>query len=95
MRTLAHGIKVTDAALTQIVVRAAETVDGVKVRRPRRHLEVDLAAGDARVTLDLAVQYGLVLPEAAREVQARVAEALGTMCAVNVRSVDVNVEAVG
>ena len=95
MKTLANGIKVTDSALTQIVLRAAETVDGVKVRHPRRHLEIDLAAGDARVTLDVSVEYGRVLPEAARAVQQRVADALGTMCGVNVRSVDVNVEAVG
>jgi uncharacterized alkaline shock family protein YloU len=94
MRTLADGIRVTDAALTQIVVRAAESVDGVKVRRPRRHLDVDIAAGDARVSLDLSVAYGRVLPDAAREVQSRVADALGTMCGVSVRSVDVNVEAV-
>jgi len=94
MRTLADGIRVTDAALTQIVVRAAESVDGVKVRRPRRHLDVDIAAGDARVSLDLSVAYGRVLPDAAREVQNRVADALGTMCGVSVRSVDVNVEAV-
>ncbi|HET8529421.1 MAG TPA: Asp23/Gls24 family envelope stress response protein [Gaiellaceae bacterium] len=94
MRTLAEGIRVTDAALTQIVVRAAESVEGVKVRRPRRHLQVDVAAGDARVSLDLSVAYGRVLPDAAREVQHRVADALGTMCGVSVRSVDVNVEAV-
>jgi len=94
MRTLADGVRVTDAALTQIVVRAAESVDGVKVRRPRRHLDVDIAAGDARVSLDLSVAYGRVLPDAAREVQNRVADALGTMCGVSVRSVDVNVEAV-
>jgi uncharacterized alkaline shock family protein YloU len=95
MKTLANGIRVTDSALTQIVVRSAETVEGVKVRRPRRHLDVDLAAGDARVSLDLTVEYGCVLPDAARAVQQRVADALGTMCGVNVRSVDVNVEAVG
>jgi uncharacterized alkaline shock family protein YloU len=94
MKTLAGGIKVTDSALTQIVVRAAETVEGVKVRRPRRHLDVDLAAGDARVTLDLTVAHGRVLPATARAVQQRVADALGTMCGVNVRSVDVNIEAI-
>ena len=94
MRTLAGGTRITDAALSQIVVRAAESVDGVKVRRPRRHLDVDIAAGDARVSLDLSVAYGRVLPDAAREVQNRVADALGTMCGVSVRSVDVNVEAV-
>jgi uncharacterized alkaline shock family protein YloU len=92
MRTLADGTRITDAALTQIVVRAAETVDGVKVKRPRRHLDVDLAAGDVRVELDVTVAYGHVLPEAARAVQERVADALGRMLAVQVGSVDVSVE---
>jgi uncharacterized alkaline shock family protein YloU len=95
MKTLVDGIKITDSALTQIVIRAAETVDGVKVLRPRRHLDIDLAAGDARVQLDVKIAYGQVLPEAAQAVQERVADALGTMCGVNVRSVDVNVEDVG
>jgi uncharacterized alkaline shock family protein YloU len=94
MKTLANGIKVTDSALTQIVVRAAEQVDGVRISRPRRHLDIDIAAGDARVTLELNVVYGRVIPDAAREVQQRVADALAAMCGLNVRSVDVNVEAV-
>jgi uncharacterized alkaline shock family protein YloU len=92
MRTLADGIKITDSALTQIVVRAAEQVEGVRVKRPRRHLEIDLAAGEARVQLDVTVAYGRVLPEAARAVQDRVAAALGTMLDVGIRSIDVNVQ---
>ena len=94
MKTLGDGTKVTDSAVTHIVVRAAETVEGVKVKRPRRHLDVDLAAGDARVQLGLTVAYGHVLPEAARAVQSRVAEALGTMLAVRVRSVDIDIKGV-
>jgi len=92
MRTLAPGVRVTDAALTQIVVQAAQAVDGARVRRPRRHLDVALADGEARVSLELAVAYGRVLPEVARDVQQRVADALGTMCAVTVIAVDVSVE---
>ena len=92
MKTLADGVKVTDSALAQIVIRAAETVDGVKVKRPRRHLDGDVAAGEARVALDLSIEYGHVLPDAAQAVQRRVTEALGTMCGLTVRSVDVNVE---
>jgi uncharacterized alkaline shock family protein YloU len=95
VKTLSGGVKVTDAVLTQIVVRAAETVGGVKVKRPKRHLEVDLAAGEARVSLDLTIRHGTVIPEAARAVQDRVADALGTMLDVRVRSVDVNVAGVG
>jgi uncharacterized alkaline shock family protein YloU len=92
MKTLAPGVKVTDSALTQIVVRAAERGDGVRVRRPRRHLDVEVAAGSAHVALELSVTYGSVLPEVARGVQERVAAALGTMCAVTVTGVDVSIE---
>lgn len=94
MRTLGDGIRLTDRSLTQIVVRAAEAVDGVKVKRPRRHLDVELAAGEARVSLDLTVANGQVIPDAARAVQDGVAAALGTMCGVHVRNVDVNVAGV-
>jgi uncharacterized alkaline shock family protein YloU len=92
VKTLAEGVRVTDAAIATIVVRAAETVEGVHVKRPRRHLDVDVAGGEARVALDLSVEYGHVLPDAAQAVQRRVADALGTMCGLTVRSVDVNVE---
>ncbi len=92
MKTLAPGVKVTDSALTQIVVRAAEQGGGVRARRPRRHLDVEVADGSARVALELAVTYGHVLPDVARGVQERVADALGTMCAVTVTGVDVSIE---
>ena len=92
MKTLAPGIRVTESALTQIVVRSAEQVEGVRVRRPRRHLDVQIGDGSARVALELAVAYGRVLPDAAREVQERVAAALGTMCEVTVTGVDVSIE---
>ena len=92
MRTLAPGIRVTDAALTQIVVRAAQDVEGARVRRPRRHLEIEIDDGSARVALELTVDFGRVLPEVARDVQASVAAALGTMCSVTVSAVDVSIE---
>lgn len=96
MRTLVEGaagsVRITDAALTQIVVRAAESVPGTRVRRPRRHLDVELGAARVRVELELAVAYGRVLPDVARNVQERVAEALHTMCGVEVTAVDVAVE---
>jgi uncharacterized alkaline shock family protein YloU len=92
MKTLAPGVRVTESALAQIVVRSAEQVDGVRVRRPRRHLEVQLGEGSARVELELVVAYGRVLTDAAREVQERVAAALGTMCEVDVTDVNVSIE---
>jgi uncharacterized alkaline shock family protein YloU len=92
MRTLAPGVKVTDGALTQIVVRAAESVDGARVRRPRRRLAIELNDGHARVELELAVAYGLVLPDVAHEVQARVADALQRMCEADAVVVEVSIE---
>jgi uncharacterized alkaline shock family protein YloU len=85
-------ITITDSALTQVVVQAAEAVEGARVRRARRRLEVAIADGRATVELELAVRYGRVLPEVARAVQERVSEALGTMCGLDVERVDVAIE---
>ena len=92
MKTLAPDVKVTDGALTQIVVRAVEGVEGARVRRPRRKIAIVVEQGHARVKLELAVEYGKVLPEVARDVQREVADALGRMCDFTVDAVDVAVE---
>jgi uncharacterized alkaline shock family protein YloU len=88
------SVTVTPSALQQLVVQAAETVGGAEVRRGRRRLEVDLSDGRAHVRLELSARYGVVLPTLARDVQERVADALATMCGVEVDAVDVSVEAV-
>ena len=80
------GVTITDAALAQIVVGAAEQVEGVRVRR-RRGVEPQ----SGRVNLAVSARYGAVLPDLARDVQARVAEALAGMCDLRV-SVDVSIE---
>ena len=85
-------ITVTPGALTQVVVAAAEQVDGVRVRRPRRGLDVEVDADRAAVALELAMQYGLVVPDAARDVQERVAAALARACGFASVAVDVTVE---
>ena len=92
MRTLAPDVKVTDGALTQIVVRAVDGVDGARVRRPRRKVTIAIEDGYARVDLELTVAYGMVLPVVARDVQREVADALGRMCHLAVDAVDVSVE---
>jgi uncharacterized alkaline shock family protein YloU len=93
--TTSHGaITVPPAALTELVVHAAESVDGADVRRGRRHLDVDVEDGRAYVRLELAARYGVGLPRLARDVQERVADALTTMCRVEIDAVDVSVEAV-
>ncbi|HET8894144.1 MAG TPA: Asp23/Gls24 family envelope stress response protein [Gaiellaceae bacterium] len=82
----------TDGALAQIVVQAAESVRGARVRkRPRRKVAVEIEDGCAHVGLELAVEYGLVLPDVAHDVQARGADALRTMCEVEA-AVDVSIE---
>jgi uncharacterized alkaline shock family protein YloU len=90
----AGTITVTPPALADLVIEAAEAVDGVEVRRGRRRLDIDVALGEARVRLELTARYGLVLPDVAREVQERVADALVTMCGVSTASVDISVEEV-
>jgi uncharacterized alkaline shock family protein YloU len=87
-------ITVTPSALAGLVIRAAEGVEGAQVRRGRRRLDVDVSNGGARVRLELTARYGIVLPELARDVQERVAEALTTMCRAEVQAIDVSVEEV-
>jgi uncharacterized alkaline shock family protein YloU len=87
-------ITVPAPVLASLVVQAAEEVDGVRVRRGRRRLEIDVGEGSARVRLELAARYGVVLPDVARLVQQRVAEALATMCRMTIEAIDVSVEEV-
>ncbi|HWX09191.1 MAG TPA: Asp23/Gls24 family envelope stress response protein [Gaiellaceae bacterium] len=88
----AGAITVADAAMTQIVVQAVESVDGARIRRPRRKLELAIDGRRAHVELELAVVYGKVLPDVARDVQEQVTEALTRMCGLDVAAVDVTVE---
>jgi uncharacterized alkaline shock family protein YloU len=79
-------VTVTENALAQIVVTAAEQVDGARVRKRR-----GVQPHDGRVTLWLAARYGTILPELAQDVQRSVAGALRTMCDLDV-AVDVTIE---
>ena len=84
---LGPGIELADAAFVALVVRAVQSVEGVRVRRPRK-LELD----GARLELALAARLGPVLPELARDVQARVHEAVEAMCGIRLAGVDVTIE---
>ena len=90
----AGDITVTALALAKLVTQAAEDVDFVRVRRGRRRLESELGEQGARVRLELAARYGVVLPDVAHAVQERVADALTTMCNVTIDAIDVSVEEV-
>jgi uncharacterized alkaline shock family protein YloU len=58
----------------------------------RKGVEVEVADGRVRVSLELAVRIGLVLPDVAREVQERVGESLRRICGLEPEAVDVAVE---
>lgn len=85
-------ITISPGALVQVVVQAAESAPGARVRRPKRGLEIDVRDGRAHVELELAARFGSALPDLAREVQERVADALRTMCGLGVEAIDVSVE---
>ncbi|HKU55841.1 MAG TPA: Asp23/Gls24 family envelope stress response protein [Gaiellaceae bacterium] len=86
------SVRVSEAALTDIVRRTVASVDGARLRKGRRRLGVELQNGRARAELQLAVAYGRVLPEVSAAVQERVADALARMFEVEVEAVDVTVE---
>lgn len=87
-----HGsIRIEGDALSGLVVTAAELVEGARVRRPRRGLDVTVAAGTAKVELELAARYGTVLPAVAREVQESVAAVLLGSAGLSA-AIDVSIE---
>jgi uncharacterized alkaline shock family protein YloU len=86
------SVRVSEAALSEIVRRAVASVEGARLRKGRRRLGVELEDGCARAELQLVVAYGRVLPEVSVAVQERVAEALARMCDVEVEAVHVTVE---
>ena len=87
-----HGlIRIEGDALSALVLTAAELVDGARVRRPRRGLDVSVTGDTVRVELELSARYGTVLPTVAREVQTNVAAALLGSAGLSA-AVDVSVE---
>jgi uncharacterized alkaline shock family protein YloU len=87
-------ISVTPAALQRLVVGAAESVDGARLRRPRRALSLVIAGRRVEVSLELAARRGTVLPELGRAVQQRIADELRTACDLDVGRIDVAIEEV-
>jgi uncharacterized alkaline shock family protein YloU len=84
------SVRLSEAALVQLVVGAVAEVDGARLRK-RRRLSFDLADGHARAELEIAATYGSVLPEVARAVQEHVGAMLVRVCGVEVDAVDVAV----
>ena len=86
-------VTITSSALGRAVAAAAETVDGVRVRRPRRGIDLTIGGGRAHVSLVLVARHGAILPTLAREVQERVAAAIEATIGLS-STVDVTVEEV-
>ena len=87
-----HGpIRIEGDALSGLVIASAELVDGARVRRPRRGLDVSVTEGTAKVELELAARYGDSLPSVARQVQTNVAAALLGSAGLTA-AVDVSIE---
>ena len=92
VRDGAGSVRLSEAALTEIVRRAVSSVEGARLRKGPRRLGVELEDGHARAELQLAVAYGLVLPDVAHAVQEQVADVLATMCGLRVEKVDVTID---
>lgn len=86
----AGSIRIEGEALAGVIVAAAELVEGARVRRPKRGVEVVVENGRVRVDLELAARYGSVLPELGEAVQLRVAQVLGRSTGLDVAAVEVS-----
>jgi uncharacterized alkaline shock family protein YloU len=89
------SITLTAAALNDFVATAARSVEGVRLRRPRRAVEVRHADGRASVSLELGATHGQPLAELALAVQERVGEALARVSGLEVERVDVEIAEIG
>ncbi|HEY7017967.1 MAG TPA: Asp23/Gls24 family envelope stress response protein [Gaiellaceae bacterium] len=88
------SITVTPGALTKLVARAARSVDGVGLRRPKRAIDVRHGDGQAAVSIGLSARHGVPLPELANAVQERVTRAVAAVSGLEVERVDVEIEEV-
>jgi len=86
------SIRISGEALAGLVVTAAELVDGARVRRPRRGLDVTVKDASVHVTVEVAARYGAVLPELGDAIQRSVTEALRAATGLAVDGVDVAIE---
>jgi uncharacterized alkaline shock family protein YloU len=85
------SITIEPGAMSAIVRLAAESVDGARLRGRRRSVDLEIEDRRARLDLALVARYGVALPDLARDVQTRVADALADMCGLTVETVDVTV----
>ena len=69
-------IELTERALSALVVRSAEAVAGIHVRRPKRQLRIAVEPQVVQVVLALEGALGETLPHLGEEVQRSVATAV-------------------
>jgi uncharacterized alkaline shock family protein YloU len=89
------SITLTASALAELVAGAARSVEGVRLRKPRRAVEVRHGDGRASVSVELGAAAGEPLPELARAVQERVGGALAQVTGLEVERVDVEIAEAG
>jgi uncharacterized alkaline shock family protein YloU len=85
------SVTVTAAAVNELVASAARSVEGVRLRKPRRAVEVRNGDGRASVSLELVAPHGEPLAELAYAVQERVGRALARVSGLEVETVDVEI----
>jgi uncharacterized alkaline shock family protein YloU len=88
---MSGSVTIASGVFEEVVRRSAGEAESVRVRK--RGLEIDVDGSRAKVVLEIAVRHGAVIPEAAEDVQRRVAGALREICGLDAR-VDVAVEEV-
>ena len=81
--------------LARYAADAAAEVEGVRGLAGRRGVKVEGENGSVRVELHLAVEWGAVIPDVGRRVQARVGEYLAQMADVDPAEVEVVVDEIG
>jgi uncharacterized alkaline shock family protein YloU len=70
-------IELTGAALESLTIRSAESVAGVRVRRPRRRVKLTVDGKAVHVELVVDAGLGAVLPVLGEAVQRSVAASVG------------------
>lgn len=94
-RTPLGRIAVERQALAKVVQDAVDGIGGARTVRSRGTLHVEVAEdGAASAEVSLSAPYGAVLPELARRVQGRIAEAMRVTLGTTDVRVDVTVEGI-
>lgn len=99
-------LELSPDALYGIAQLALDQVDGVRTVTPPTRVGEFLTGRRAKgilierdedtvsISLNVSITYGMRVPEVARAAQRAVREAVGSMTGLDVRSVDVHVEAI-